>query len=68
MSSRQGGAQSPPPERLHGSQKDAPSSGKSGDAGNGEDYKRAQREFLEKLPSNPKGPMDDHAEYASKKH
>ncbi|RFU24270.1 hypothetical protein B7463_g12069, partial [Scytalidium lignicola] len=65
MSSREGGAQSPPPETLRGNQKDAPSNAKGvNEVG---DLKKINREFLAQLPSNPKGPLDDHAEWTARK-
>ncbi|KAI9151623.1 hypothetical protein HJFPF1_08830 [Paramyrothecium foliicola] len=52
------GRQSPPPERQTGAQQqDPPASGKGTD--NAENKDQVNKEQLQNLSSNPKGPVDD---------
>jgi len=51
------GRQSPDPETQSGAQKDAPASGQGTD--NAENKQQDNKESLDKLASNPKGPLDD---------
>jgi len=65
MASHQAGTQSPPPERCTSAQIGAMSGGKG--LKDGGDLKKINQEFLAKLPSNPKGPLDYHAEWTARK-